>query len=111
MVRVVLSADLNPISPAKASPTRSVKTGLAGSASMAATTSRVCSTRCVAATNGSQRPRCSRCVSMAVKMSGASSARSGRNPKSSGRGIAFMAYCVCPAKDNEFPVIYIIVNI
>ena len=55
MVRVVLSADLNPISPAKASPTRSVKTGLAGSASMAATTSRVCSTRCVAATNGSQR--------------------------------------------------------
>ena len=38
MVRVVLSADLNPISPAKASPTRSVKTGLAGSASMAQAT-------------------------------------------------------------------------
>ena len=56
MVRVVLSADLNPISPAKASPTRSVKTGLAGSASMAATTSRVCSTRCVAATNREPAP-------------------------------------------------------
>ena len=30
MVRVRLSADLNPISPAKASPTRSVKTGQHG---------------------------------------------------------------------------------
>ena len=101
MVRVVPSADLKPISPANASPLRIVKTGFAVSFSIPAMTSCVCSTRCVAATNGSQRPRCSRWVSMAPKIAGASPLHSERSEKSSNSGIVFMVYAGFGCKGSE----------